>query len=303
MHLKTVMASFGACWLCSCSVLVPVAQEQKIADQFATGVHTVGAAEITFLRHVQSVECIRTFYDGAFAFASAEKDPRTGAYPGVVLDLLPTCHPAELTAAQLQGRQAVMNLLAAYADSIQALMSRESDRAFDASSESMAKELQGVAKQAGFTAINANEVAGVNAAIDTITQLFVNRHEYHNVKDAASKAEPALEVIVTALKSENTVDAAGIQSKMGDVKNEFRVAIIASRDHKNAASFLDIADAHAMLASMTVVADPSPLNAALDALVTTNQALARGDKATERQVVANLVSEGKDAVAIFNGSK
>lgn len=37
------------------------AQEQKIADQFATGVHTVDAVEVTFLHQVQSVECIRTF--------------------------------------------------------------------------------------------------------------------------------------------------------------------------------------------------------------------------------------------------
>lgn len=303
MHLKIGMASLGACWLCACSTLAPMAHEQKVADQFATGARAVDAAEITFLRQVQSAECTRTFYDSAFAFASAEKDARTDAYPDVQLDLLPACHPEELTATQLQGRRALMDLLANYADSLQALMNGDSDQVFDASSESIAKGLQDVAEQAGFTAINAKEVGSVNAAVDTITHWFIERHEYHNVREAASKVEPALEVIVDALRSENEVDAAGIKSKLGEVKNEFRIAVISSRDHKGAASFLDIADAHAVLASMTIATDTTTLNEALDALVTSNKALASGDQANAREIIAGLISEGKKAAAIYNGSK
>ncbi|MBE1163041.1 hypothetical protein [Dyella acidiphila] len=271
--------------------------------QVSSGAHSICAAEMTFLRKVQSTECMSTFYNEAFAFAVASKDAQLQAYSSAPLDLLPTCQPKELTFAQLQGRQALLDLLTAYADSIQALMSDGNDQAFDSGSESMAKGLQSVAKQAGFTTITTNEAAGVNAAIDTITHLIVDHHEYDNVKDAASKAELPLESIVNAFKSENSNDASGIQSKLGGIKNDFRIAVLASRDHKGAASFLDIADAHAMLASMTVATDPTQLNAALDALVASNKTLASGDKTTVHQVVSNLVSEGQRAVTIYSGSK
>jgi len=303
MSFKVVVASFGACLLCACSTLAPMAQEQEVANQFSTGAHSVSAAEMTFLRQVQSTECMSTFYNEAFAFAVAEKDSRSHVYSSAPLDLLPTCQPKELTSAQLQSRQALLNLLTAYADSIEALMGDGNDQAFNSSSESTAKGLQSTAKQAGFTAITPNEVAGVSAAIDSITSLIIDHHEYGNVKDAASKAEPSLESIVNALKSENSNDASGIQSKLDGVKNDFRIGMSASRDHKGAASFLDIAGAHAMLASMNVAADPTQLNASLDALVTANRALASGDKATIRLVVSNLVSEGQKAVVIYNGSK
>lgn len=303
MNLKIAAASLGACLLCACRTLAPMAQEQKIASQFSTGAHLISAAETTFLRQVQSTECMSTFYNEAFAYAVAEKEARSRDNSSTVLDLLPSCQPTELTYAQLQSRQALLNLLTAYADSIEAVMGEGGDQEFDSNSESIAKRLQSVAKQAGFTAITPNEVAGVNAAIDTITSVIIDHHEYGNVKEATSKAESSLESIVNALKSENSNDASGIQSKLGGIKNDFRIAISASRDHKGAASFLDIVNTHALLASMTVTADPVQLNAALDALVTANKALARGDKATARLVVSNLVSEGQKAVTVYNGSK
>ncbi|HTV83883.1 MAG TPA: hypothetical protein VME63_00640 [Dyella sp.] len=303
MNLKLGIALLGASTLCACASMAPVTQEQSATKQFAAGAHAVDSAEIAFLRQVQNSECISDFYSAAFAFATADKDPRTHQYVASPLDLLPVCQPKELTAAQLQTRQSLMDALAAYGDAMQTLMNGNSDQTLDTDGETMAKAIQGVAKQEGFTSIGGNEVAGLNAAVIAVTQWVIDRHEYDNVKDAAAKVEPSLEIIVNALKAANTNDAAGIQVKLNGVKNEFQIAMLAARAHRGAASFMDVANAHALLSSLAVPSDVTQLNKALDALVTSNKAMASGDKASAVQEISNLVSEGQKAVAVYNASK
>ena len=303
MNLKIGMALLGMGTLCACTAMAPLTQEQHTANQFAAGAHAVDTAEIAFLRQVQSTECISDFYNAAFAFATAAKNPRTHAYPSVPLDLLPDCQPKELTAAQLQTRQKLMDALAAYGDAMQALMAGGNDQALDSDSESMAKGLQRLAKQGGITSTDANDVAGLNAAVVSITQLIIDHREYSHVKEAASNAEPCLEVIVNTLKSENTADAIGIQAKLDGLKNAFHVAVLTSREQKGAASLIDIAEVHATLESFAAGSDPKQLNAALDALVSSNKALASGDKARAADEVSNLISASQKAVAIYNASK
>ena len=303
MNLKLGIALLGASMLCACSTMVPLTQEQNTANQFATGAHAVGTAEMTFLHQVQFTECLTDFYTTAFAFATAEKDPHTQEYSSVPFDLLPSCQPKELTTKELQTRQTLMTALASYGDSVQALMSSGTDQTLDTNSEATAKGLQSLAKQEGITSISTSNVAGFNAAVVSITQLIVDHHEYGNVKEAASKAEPSLEVIVNTLKLENATDALGIQSKLNGIKNELHAAVLASREHKGAASLIDIADAHNSLGSFAVTSDATQLNTALDALVSANKALANGDMASASQEVSNLVSESQKAAAVYNASK
>jgi len=303
MRLLQLIAIVGAAvGLSACST--GLTRMQDTVTKFDQGAHSAGAAQMGFFRQVQAAECTRNFYKQAFSFATAQKDPQTHEYPSVPLDLMPSCSPQELTNAQLEIRQKLMDTITLYADAIQALANGTDDTSLSKTSQALASNIQGLAKQEGFTAVTATDTAALNAAVVTITSLILDHTKYKEVKDAASAVQPQLTTVVAQLKAENLSDAEGLASKAGSVTNEFSTALLSVRDQRGPASFLYIAQAHITLQS--IVAPPpdvAQLNDTLDALVAANQALAGATNGGAIPEVSDLVSRAQQAVVPFNASK
>lgn len=303
MNLRVGVSLLGAASLCACTTMAPLTQTDNNVNKFAAGIHTVDSAEMAFLRQVQSAECSSRFYSAAFTFATASKDPRTKQYPNVPFDLHPDCEPQELTNDELRLRQTLLDTLAAYGDSMQFLLTGNNNGTPDSWSDAVAKDAENLAKQEKFKSISSSDAAGMNAAVVSIAEVILDHHEYANVKQAAAKAEPSLEIMVNTLKSENTNDAEGIKSKLTGIKQDLYIAARASREQRGAASLFDIASAHAALEPLSVATDVTLLNATLDAMVSSNKALASDDQSALLPEVINFVSQGQKAAALYNASK
>lgn len=295
MRAAISVALICACTLSACSTFNRFTQTQETVSQFDQGVHTVTASEMEFLRQVQAAECTTDFYNQAYKFATAQE---------ANLDLAPQCIPQELTNDELQLRQKLLDAITLYADSLEVLTNGANDSELDSNSSALAKNIESLASHRKFTSVSANDAAGLNVALVTLTEFIIDHHEYTKIRDAASNLQQPLTVIVGALKSENLDDAQGLESKVATITSEFRAAVSSSRDHEGPSSFLDIAQAHSALESILVPApDVSQLNSALDALVAANQALARPQIIRAMPEISDLTRVGQQAVALFNSSK
>lgn len=121
---------------------------------------------------LQTADCRQQFYKQAFSFATATKDKKTHKYPAVSLDLTPSCTPQELTNTQLQIRQKLIDTITLYADAIQTLANGTDDTDLSKNSQDLARNIQGIAKQQGFTAVTASDTAAVNTAVETSYRQF-----------------------------------------------------------------------------------------------------------------------------------
>ena len=304
MKAATPIVLICACALSACSTFGRLTETQDTISKFDQGVHAVSVSEMAFLHQVQAAECTRNFYEQAFAFATAQRDPATRHFPEINLDLAPSCTPQELTNGELQLRQKLIDAVTLYADSLQALTNGTNSSELNSSSSTLAHAIQSLASQQKFTAVNANDTAGLNAAVVSIAEFVIDHHEYQKIAAAASKLQQPLATIIGALKSENLNDAQGLASKLGSVTNEFRIAVSSSRDQRGPASFLDIAEAHTALSSIVVTPpDVAQLNSALDALVAANQALASPKSTGAAPQISALLAQGQAVVALFNSSK
>lgn len=284
-----------ACALSACSTFSRFDEMQDTVSKFDQGVHTVSVSEMAFLHQVQAAECTRDFYEQSYKFATAQDS---------AINLAPLCTPQELTNDELQLRQKLMDAITLYADTLQALTNGANDSGLDSASSTLAKNIQSLAAQQKFTAVSANDTAGLNAAVVAVTEFIADHHEYTKISAAASDLQTSLATIVGTLKSENVNDAQGLASKLGTVTNDFRTAVSSSRDRRGPASFLDIAQAHTALSSILISPpDIAQLNGALDALVAANQALASPKSAAARPEISALVSCGQQVVSLFNSSK
>ena len=277
---------------------------QDTATKFDQGAHSAGTAQMSLFHQVQAAECSRNFYVQAFKFATAQKDSETHKYPVVSLDLTGSCSPKELTDAQLQIRQQLMDTIVLYADAIQALANGTDDSDLSENSQKLATNIQGLAKQQGFTAVTSTETAALNAAVVTITTLILDHRKYKEVKKAASSAQPELVIVVAELKAENLGDTEGLASKADSVTNEFYPALLSARDQRGPASFLDIVQAHIALQSIVIAStNVAQLNDTLDALVRANQSLANATNGGAIPEISDLISRAQQAVTLFNSSK
>lgn len=108
----------------------PLTQMQDTAAKFDQGVHVAAVAETNLLHQVQAAECARNFYKQGFDFATASPDAKHKfSKEQSELDLDPThCVPLELTNEELELRVKLIDLIALYADSLQALTNGTSEK-------------------------------------------------------------------------------------------------------------------------------------------------------------------------------
>lgn len=282
-------------FLSACSTLGQSVKTQYIVARFDEGAHTVSNSEMAFLQQVQTADCTRDFYNQAFRFATTKHHK---------LDLMPKCTPRELTNHEMAVRRHLMNAITLYADSLVALTNGANDSGLNRSSATLATNIESFASQQKFGAPSTNGVAALNAAVVSVAEFVIDHHEDRNIAAATAKLQKPLETIVNTLKAENKTDAQGIAAEIGEVKNDFRIAVLSSREKNGASSFLDIAAAHAELKSILITPrDVTKLNNALDALVEANHALAKPDRGTATLAISALVNRGRQAVALFHSSK
>jgi hypothetical protein len=291
MNVRLTVTVFSMVTLGGCASMATVSQDQTVAAKFSTGAHSVDAAQSAFLKQVQAVDCAHAFYTTARQF--------TKNTPNTSLDLNPPCQSTQLTDAQLQKRQQLMDAIAAYADGIQSLLTGTTNQSMATVCESAAKNIQ----TSGLPDVTSTETAAANTMVTSLAQVFLDHRESADIKSIATQAEPTLEIIVNTLKNENTQAAIAVDTNLDDIKNYFFVAVAAARIQKGEASLMDIASAHATLQSLSVTADATSLNKSLDALIAANKSLTTDDKVTAMQRVSDLITVGKSAEAIYNASK
>ena len=299
-QLITIIGSVVGISACS-----GLTQMQDTVTKFDQGVHTASIAQMNLFHQVQQAECTRNFYQEAFSFATAQKDTKTQRYPQSIFTItVPSCTPMELNNDQLKIRQKLMDTITLYADAIQTLANGTDDTSLSKNSQDLAASIKGLAIEQKFTAITATNTAALNTAVVTITNMILDHKKYKEIKAAASSVQQELAIVVSELKNENLSDAQGLASKADLFINQFKAPILASREERGAASFLDIVAAHVTVQSLvTSPPNVAQLNEVLDALVTANQALARATDGGAIPEISDLISRAQHAATLFNSSK
>ena len=278
-------------------------QMQDTINKFNQGTHYLNTAQMSLFHQVQEAECNRNFYSAAFKFATKDTNE---------LDLIKPCKNEELTDDQLIIRQKLMDTITLYADAIQTLANGEDDKNLSTNSIALANSINSLAANNKFSAILPSvagaftpvNTAALNTAVVTITNLILDHKKYKEIKDAASGVQKDLSIIVDELKNENTNDVIGIISKKQAVTNEYRTAVLESRNKNGVASLFDIIAArNNILATFPSPQNADQLNKALDALVAANQALANTKEGGAIPAISDLISRAQQAVTLFNSSK
>lgn len=282
-------------------------QMQDTITKFDQGAHSAETAETSYFQAVQKADCNQQFYVSAFNFATAPRDKKSGHFPSVAFDATGgKCTPVELTNDEFAIRQKLMQTLTLYADAIQALAGGTDNKTFSTNSQNLAAAINKLAQQQGIT-LNPTasvEVAALNTAVVAITQMIFDRERFKDIKAAAAAVQKPIHTVIDGLKAENSADAAGLASKADALGNEYQSALLAARDREGAASFIDAVQVRLTYQSIVINApDIAQLNAALDALVAANDALANADQGGAIAEVSDLISRAQQANTLFNSLK
>jgi predicted Zn-dependent protease with MMP-like domain len=294
----------AAALVCSCAGLT---QLQDTALRFDQGVHAAAAAEMTLFQSVQAAQCNRDFYRAGFEFSTAERDSGTGAFAPAESDLdmrTGQCAHTELTDDELALRQRLLDTVTLYADAIQSLTNGSADQKLGDEALALAGHIHEMGEHQGFSPRGQTTASALNAAVITVTELVLDHTAYRHVRDAAAKAQGELATVVAELKAENTADAVGLQSKADALANEMRSAVSAARDEFGPASFLHVVYARLTLQSLVISPpDVAQMNAALDAIVNANAALARSSNGGAIPAIADLVTRAQQASTLFHAGR
>jgi hypothetical protein len=260
---------------------------QDPISHFNQAAHAASSAESAFLNAVQVVECEDQFYKSAYDY-STSSDPKAN------FDLRGYCTPIVVTPDQITTRNTLMSAIVLYADKMQALSTSDNDKQLDANSQTLAQNLNKLAITGGIKLQDPAIVQGVEAAVSAIAKMALDQIIYSNLRNAAQNMQPYLKAIVTALQSENFGFGQAIISSLGHIEMMLRIEISLSHQRGQVAAadtFFNIINARGILigadpVTKQALASPAntpnpkpvdaakPVNDALDAIVTGNQAIA-----------------------------
>jgi hypothetical protein len=217
-----------------------------------------------------------------------------------------------LTDDQIQIRDILMTTITLYADQIAALASSDKDKSLDKNSQDLASQINALAKQGGMK--NMSIASDVESAVIAISQMILDWKIYSDIKAAATAMDPWLTKIVAALQVENTNSARAIDSKVGGVELTLRPVVAKVQRGDVAARFFYLVQARSImqgvnpLGSAPVVESPgeieprrvpataaAQLNAALDAVVKANQAIANASTGGIVAAVNDLIARAQAA--------
>lgn len=256
-------------------------------------------------RRQRTVECNRDFFNSGFAFATARsgaqpvRDPAT---PPVRFDLSARCVNHELSDEQLAQRRRLIDTVTLYADALHALTTP--DKSLGDSARALADEIKALADARGFPEQEKSSALKLETAVVLITQMVLERRSRRSVSEAAVAMQEPLGVVIDHLKAENLNDALGLSSKAALLTAEIRSGLVAARDKRGAASFLEVIFARQALQSLIISPpDVAELNSTLDAVVTANAALAHAKGGGAIPAIAELRSRAERAAALFNSLK
>jgi hypothetical protein len=269
------------------SACAGITQPQDSISRFDQSIHEASTAEVAFLNAVLTTDCEEQFYNSAYKF-SISTDPKTN------FDLLGYCVPRVITLDQIDIRDTLMKAIVLYADKMQALTSNDQDKQLDTNSQTVAQNLNKLASNGGFKLKDPAIVQGVEAAVIAIANMALDETKYKDLRTAAEKMHPNLVVIVNALKNENFGFGQAITVSLGHIEIMLRTEIsLSHQTGKSAASdtFFNIIKSRSILMRADLVTKQSitspanstelkpidaakPLNDALDAIVSGNQAIA-----------------------------
>ena len=149
-RLLLIVFAGAAIGMAGCST--GLTQMQDTAAKFDQGAHSTGVAQMAF-----SIKCRRLNAAEIYMYKHSplrlQKKPETHKYPAVSLNLTLSCTPLELTNDQLKIRQKLIATITLYADTIQTLANGTDDVNLSKNSQDLASNIQGLAKQGGFSAV------------------------------------------------------------------------------------------------------------------------------------------------------
>jgi hypothetical protein len=266
---------------------------------------------MAFFREVQAADCANQFYTAAYSFAINGAD---------ALDLSGQCEPSILDSKQIKARQALMDSLTLYVDKIQALAASDDNKTLDSNSTKLAGQLKGLAVTHAL--MSGSMAQDVEAAVIGVAEMALDQKKFTDIKNAATAMAPNISKIVEALKTENKGFAEGIASKTGQIEGQLKLALVSARKKDGPRSLLDVIAARDIVRSVNplgatlpavAAADPDPkadprnvakqLNAALDALVNSNDALAGAGTGGLAAAVNDLVARGQHLNTILSNIK
>lgn len=297
-RLVTVVLMLGLLNACS-----GMAQMQGPVAKLSEGAHSAASSETAFLKAVETLDCNSQFYAHA-------RDWAMGTVSTV--DLTGACRPTLITGEQIRIRQQLMEAVVLYADKMLALAVNDDNKTLDANAQKLAKNLNAVAKQSGFSELSA--ASAVEAAILAVAEMALDQRRFTGLKDAALSMAPSLETLVAVLKTENAGFAEGMESKRDLVEISLKEILVKTHRQQVATSFLDVVEMRNILrmanpfgAAPVSSSLPQPaldplrvaeqLNATLDSIVNVNNAIAHAGTGGVMAAANDLAARAKAAQA------
>lgn len=276
-------------WVAICSVVTAMlsgcssmTQLQGSVSKFDQDTHAAATDEVSFLRAVQTADCDNQFYSNSYNFAVGSTNS---------LDLSGVCTPTILTDNQIKIRQVLMDAITLYADKMQALSTNNDNKTLDTNSLKLANQIRSLATQHGLSGVP--EASAVESSIIELTDMVLDKKRFSDIQHTAKAMAASLAKVVVDIKTENTILAIGISSKTQQLEPELQLVVKSARSQRGPASFFDVIEARRLMQSTDpfgaapVAAtagafdhETNPqsvaerLNAALDAVVNANQAIA-----------------------------
>lgn len=282
-HLRALAPFALLLPLSACSGL---SQIQDSVGKFDQSAHELAVAEIGFFGDLRAADCA---YQNYYRISQA-------LYSNGAVVLPPQCQPSILSDSQMEQRRRLMDAITLYVDKMQALASDDSDKKLTDNSEKLAGELNSYAKRGGFNSLSA--AGAVEAAVTAVGEMVLDQRRFRDLKNAAAGMEPQLRQVVAALQAENTADLAGLASKAGGIEISLHTILATEQRKRGLAPLADVLAAQSIVRDSQALVykdEASRLNAALDALVEANHAIATAGTGGVMAAVNDLVARARAA--------